>query len=421
MHPVANAIPEDVQKTLDFLNQSGTGGQGGLESYIDAISKPGNWFHLRLNTLKASRDEVIERVAREATGWRIEPETMLPEAIKVAVSGPFQVEPVDRYVVVDKATGEAVATGAPLFAPGFKHAASRFDAGDRVTMVIKPKQQSLKMNRSIAPLYVCGNGIARYPSSNIHEIRAGIVVQTTESWYRTPSVHEWDAYASGILFDQNLPSMVASRVLAPVAGETVLDVCSGTGGKTTHLAQLMQDQGRVIAVDRSPAKIARLEERAKRMGFSCIAPVATKTEHMRLRVGELEPGAILIDPPCSALGLRMKLYTTITRKDILDFQANQLRIWRHVEPYIMQGTRIVYCTCTVTTEENETVIAHVADKLDLEIEDARARLSEFQGSEAISGGITAGTVSKSEARKFLRFYPHTNGTIGFFISLLKKK
>nr|MDO8118422.1 hypothetical protein [Candidatus Sigynarchaeota archaeon] len=177
---------------------------------------------------------------------------------------------------------------------------------------------------------------------------------------------------------------------------------------------------KIIAIDRSYVKIARLAERASMMGMSCIKAIATKTDFLMKHLPAFEPGAILIDPPCSALGLRMKFYTSITRKDILDFQANQLRIWKHVEPNIASGTRIVYCTCTITREENEDVIASVSDKYGLDILDARAGVPSLDGQPAIAPGLQTDTLAPAESKKVLRFYPHVSGTIGFFIALLRK-
>jgi 16S rRNA (cytosine967-C5)-methyltransferase len=104
---------------------------------------------------------------------------------------------------------------------------------------------------------------------------------TTESWYSSPPVQSWLEYQDGSILDQNFPSMVASRALGPVKGDVVLEMCCGAGGKTTHVAQLMQDEGTIYAVDRAAIKIGRLRERASRMGISIIKPVVSRSERLK--------------------------------------------------------------------------------------------------------------------------------------------
>jgi 16S rRNA (cytosine967-C5)-methyltransferase len=248
----------------------------------------------------------------------------------------------------------------------------------------------------------------------MHEQLSGVVVATAESWYRSPPVQSWPEYQSGCIVDQNLPSMIAARALAPVEGDSVLDVCCGAGAKTTHLAQLVNGKGNIVAVDRASVKIARLRERAARMGIDCITPVVARSERMKDSISNFKAARILVDPPCSALGLRLKFCIDESRKDLGNFSANQARILDNVmdSGFVSPGTRIVYCTCTIAREENELLVADAIEKHGLKIVDP--------GIGAGHPGVPVDRLSKQELSRLRRFYPHIDDTIGFFIATLEK-
>jgi 16S rRNA (cytosine967-C5)-methyltransferase len=392
-----------VDQRLAFLENSGI---CSLDEYFSAISWPGDHYHVRANTLKISAGRLLEQLVVAHPETSFEPAPFPPEAIRFDVRGPFELEERPMKAEVDKFSAESVMMGAPLYAPGFRSPITRFNEGDIVSMYARFKVSWDQHRHEI----FCGNGRTCYPSNRIHLPVKGVVIETTESWFSTPRIQDWPEYQDGLLLDQNLPSMLATRALDPRPGDTVLDVCCGAGGKSTHLAQLMLGKGRIVAVDRSHGKIARLAERAARMDISCIQPVASKTDDMAAAVGDLHPARVLIDPPCSALGLRPRPVMDLSEKEFDNFWANQERIWLHVAPFLQRGTRIVYCTCTVTLEENELLVARILDKHGLSIVDP--------GFEVGHPGIEVDGISQKEASFLRRFYP-ADDTIGFFIATLE--
>ncbi|NMC05167.1 MAG: RsmB/NOP family class I SAM-dependent RNA methyltransferase [Candidatus Lokiarchaeota archaeon] len=406
--PTRTLIHPEVRERLAFLD----GIEGStFEAYQDAISRPGTWYHIRANVIKNAPDRIlVELVEHHGENWIIQRDARLQEAIQVKLRGPRGIEPVDKTVLIDAFSAESVGMGAPLFAPGFKQALRRFPKGDLVGMVTRFTSSWDGTAHEVH----CGNGIAEFPSNTIHEPERGVVVTTTESWYASPPIQSWAEYAAGKIIDQNFPSMLAARALAPVPGNAVLDMCCGAGGKTTHVAQLMENKGNIVAVDRASVKINRLRERAARMGITCITPVVSRSERMKDAVAAFQADRVLVDPPCSALGLRLRLCIDETRKDLDNYRANQSRILEDVmrAGVVRQGTRLVYCTCTVTREENELMVVELIDKHGFKIVDP--------GFDAGHPGVPVDRLSKSEVARLRRFYPHVDDTIGFFIATMEK-
>ena len=106
-------------------------------------------------------------------------------------------------------------------------------------------------------------------------------------------------WREGAIMPQSRASMLVSRMLAPRPGERVLDLCAAPGGKTTHLAALMEDRGEVVAVERHPGRAAALERTCARMRASCVLVEVGDAASVRTD-GPFDK--VLVDPPCSGLG-----------------------------------------------------------------------------------------------------------------------
>jgi 16S rRNA C967 or C1407 C5-methylase (RsmB/RsmF family) len=398
----------DVQGRLRFLDELDC---SDFASYIAAISTPGPFYTVRANTLKASPADMLEILQQAHADWNFHGDVVVPEAIKTDVSGPHDIEIVQKTVEVDKFSAESISMGAPLFAPGFKQSLSRFTEGENIGMVARFSTSWDGQNHELH----CGNGISRYPSNMLHTIGKGVVIATSQSPYTSPPVQDWPEYRDGMILDQNLPSMVAAKVLNPGKGDTIVDVCCGAGGKTTHLAQLVNNEGKIVAIDRSAKKIERLQQRAARMGITCITPVVSRTERMKHVLERFEADDVLIDPPCSALGLRMRFCIDESAANLDNYRVNQERIWDNVMAagFIVPGTRVVYCTCTITIEENEKLIATVMDKHGFKLVNPPFTIGH--------PGMSVDGLSKDEASKMVRFFPHLDDVIGFFIAKLEKE
>ncbi|OLD40316.1 MAG: 16S rRNA (cytosine(967)-C(5))-methyltransferase [Candidatus Rokubacteria bacterium 13_1_40CM_2_68_8] len=169
---------------------------------------------------------------------------------------------------------------------------------------------------------------------------------------------EWRAFADGSFAVQDEASMLVARLLAPAPGTTVADVCAAPGTKTTHVAALMENRGRVLAFDREPARLARVGEAAARLGITIIearhGPVEALAPAFRAACD-----GVLVDAPCSNLGVLRRNPEVKWRRQPSDLglaSRRQLEIVAAAATMVRPGGRLVYATCSLEPEENEQVV-----------------------------------------------------------------
>jgi len=177
-------------------------------------------------------------------------------------------------------------------------------------------------------------------------------------------------YAEGEWCVQDRAAQAIAPLLAPEPGQWLLDCCAAPGGKSTHLAELIGDQGTVWAVDRSAARLERLRRNAERLGLTSINTLALDAELLPERrpawIGRFD--RILVDAPCSGLGTLARHADArwrITPEAIKGLTALQRRLLAASLPLLRPGGRLVYATCTVHPAENsELLAAFLADHPD---------------------------------------------------------
>ncbi|MCJ7664436.1 MAG: methyltransferase domain-containing protein, partial [Desulfobacterales bacterium] len=209
---------------------------------------------------------------------------------------------------------------------------------------------------------------------------------------------------------QDEAAQLVSLMLAPKPGERVLDLCAAPGGKTTHLAQLMEDQGEICAVDLSQTKLAILKENCRRLGISIVKPLALDaTAPLPFPPGSFD--GCLVDAPCTGLGTLRRHPEgkwRIKEQDILRLQEMQGQILRQAAPLVKPGGVLVYSTCTLTQEENEGVIeAFLSEQREFLLEN-------------ISGLLPKGCEGLVDERGYLRTFPHRHKTDGFFAARMSR-
>ncbi len=176
------------------------------------------------------------------------------------------------------------------------------------------------------------------------------------------SVHGLDVgaselYKNGSFSVQDFGAYSASLSLEPKSGETIIDMCAAPGGKSTHIAELMGDKGKIIAFDIHDHKIKLIESAAERLGISSIKAVLHDSTAV---IEELRGCAdrVLCDVPCSGWGIiRRKPDIKLSKNDVSALPELQLEILRNGAQYLKDGGTLVYSTCTIDPDENDGVIS----------------------------------------------------------------
>jgi 16S rRNA (cytosine967-C5)-methyltransferase len=172
--------------------------------------------------------------------------------------------------------------------------------------------------------------------------------------------------AHGLCYVQDPSTLLACELLDPQPGERVLDACAAPGGKTTYLAQLMQNEGEIIACDLYESRVARLRENLERLGVTNTKALVYDC----MRAGPpLAPGSfdrILIDAPCSNTGVirrRVDVRWRLTDEDFVRMPAQQLALIRRCAPLLKPGGTLVYSTCSLEAEENDQLVERIAREI----------------------------------------------------------
>jgi len=158
-------------------------------------------------------------------------------------------------------------------------------------------------------------------------------------------------YAAGAFTPQSRASQLVAPLLDPRPGERVLDLCAAPGGKTTHLAALMDDEGEIVAVERHPGRARALGVTARRMHASCVRVLVGDAKAFR---GDDGFDRVLLDPPCSGLGtLRSHpdLRFRVTPRAVALLAAEQDALLAAARRALRPGGRLVYSVCTISPAE----------------------------------------------------------------------
>jgi 16S rRNA (cytosine967-C5)-methyltransferase len=201
-------------------------------------------------------------------------------------------------------------------------------------------------------------------------------------------------------------------MLCPREGDRVLDVCAGLGGKTTHLAALMKNTGWVIALDRQRSRLTSLAESAGRLGAQAVFPVVADAAGPLSALIRSSFDRILVDGPCSGLGVISRhpdIKITKGKDDIQRLALLQRAILNQAIHLLKPGGRLLYTTCTISREENEDVVeAFLRENRGIVQEDLRK----------VVPGWAADLIDDNG---FFRTFPHVHGMEGFFGALFRKK
>jgi 16S rRNA (cytosine967-C5)-methyltransferase len=214
---------------------------------------------------------------------------------------------------------------------------------------------------------------------------------------------EWEA---GLFMPQSRAAMAVARLLDPRPGERVLDLCAAPGGKTTHLAALQGDRGRIVAVERHAGRAEALRRTAERLGARSVE-VRTADATTTHEAGAYD--RVLVDPPCSDLGTLASRPDARWRK-APDAPARLARTQGAMlaagASALRRGGTLVYSTCTLSPAENEDVVTAFL-----------ARNPEFSRDDL---SIDVPVWQHPSVPSYLLTLPHRDGTEGFFMARLRR-
>lgn len=227
----------------------------------------------------------------------------------------------------------------------------------------------------------------------------------------TSSIEDKQSFKDGLYQVQDESSMLIGRILAPKAGELIVDVCSAPGGKTTHAAELMDNKGIIIARDIHKHKLDLIEQTCKRLGIDIVKTQLFNAKDLDETLVD-KADRVLLDAPCSGLGVMRRKPDLRWKKSPDNFDELsrlQLHILETAAKYVKPQGTLVYSTCTINRSENIDVIeSFLRTRADFYLED----LSDF---------LPENLESQSKSKGYVEIFPNIHGIDGFFIARLRRR
>lgn len=208
---------------------------------------------------------------------------------------------------------------------------------------------------------------------------------------------------------QDEAAQLVAYLLDPVTGERVLDACAAPGGKTTHIARLMQDKGEVVAVEIDPGRTGRIRENIARLGLKSVMIINADI------TSGIDGGLfdkILVDAPCSSIGVIRRNPDVKYRhelKDLKRFQETQRDLLARAALYLKAGGSMVYSVCSTEPEEGDEVIRYFLQ--------SHPDFSIIEGAFEFLGHLA---YRDEKGHLFYRTWPHKHDMDGFFAARLRK-
>lgn len=213
------------------------------------------------------------------------------------------------------------------------------------------------------------------------------------------------ALREGLCQVQDESSMLVAHVLDPQPGEFIIDACGAPGGKTTHIAQKMQNRGRILSIDIHGHKLRLTMENCRRLGINIVETAAMDARFLHEQFS-LQADRVLVDAPCSGLGVLRRKPDARWRKcpEMLEeLSGLQREILASAAQCVKPGGVLVYSTCTIEPEENQDVVRDfLAAHGDFSLEEAGRFLPEASTAEMV------------------QLYPHRDDVDGFFIARMRR-
>ncbi|HAX74893.1 MAG TPA: 16S rRNA (cytosine(967)-C(5))-methyltransferase, partial [Cyanobacteria bacterium UBA11372] len=205
---------------------------------------------------------------------------------------------------------------------------------------------------------------------------------------------------------QDSSAQLVGYLLDPQPGEVIIDACAAPGGKTTHIAELMGDNGTVWGCDRTPSRLKKLQENTQRLGLKSIQICTGDSRHQSQFTNIAD--RVLLDAPCSGLGTlhrRADARWRHTKESVTELAALQSELLEQSATWVKPGGSLAYSTCTLHPVENENII--------------QAFLERHPDWQIASPMPNSNLASFTTPEGWLKVWPHRHQMDGFFMVILR--
>ena len=231
----------------------------------------------------------------------------------------------------------------------------------------------------------------------------GIVLNTSAN-----PIQKTVFFDEGCLRIQDEGAQLISYLVNCESSSSILDACAGSGGKATHLAAILKNNGLIIAIDRKQERLAELQEEVNRLGVNIIE---AQTVDLSVDLPDFfreKFDGVLVDAPCSGLGTLRRnpeIKWRTNEKDVFAFAAAQKIILQNASAAVKNGGSLIYCTCSLLPEENENIVNNFLQR--------NKDFSLCPPPESINRKLI-------DHRGFFHTYPHQHNMDGFFGAIIKR-
>ena len=265
------------------------------------------------------------------------------------------------------------------------------------------RANTLKISRDKLIAYLADEGVKGKP---LHYAPEGILLEGFKG-----RVTELKAFKNGLIQVQDQAAMIISHLIAPQQGDILLDICAGFGGKSTHMAALMGGKGYVLALDINRGRLINLKHNSRRLGIANIQPIVADASKPLSTLLNYKFDKVMVDAPCSGLGVISRhpdIKWSRDEKDIRRLSFLQKTVMNETASVVKKGGRILFVTCTVSSQENEEVVNDFLDRnSDMSLENLKKHVPDW-GLDLI------------DDQGFFKSFPHIHHMDGFFAALFRK-
>ncbi|NER82680.1 MAG: 16S rRNA (cytosine(967)-C(5))-methyltransferase [Leptolyngbya sp. SIO1D8] len=222
------------------------------------------------------------------------------------------------------------------------------------------------------------------------------------------SIRQLPGYDEGLWTVQDASAQLVSHLVDPQPGETIIDACAAPGGKSTHLAELMEDQGTIWACDRTTSRLNKVKQNIRRLDLTSIKLLTGDSTTINRFTGQGD--RVLVDAPCSGLGTLHRHADARWRQTpqtVTELTVLQAKLLAQAATWVAPNGILVYATCTLHPAENEIQIAHF--------------LKTYPEWKILPPSADEPTAAYATPSGWVRLWPHRQNMDGFFMVRLERR